>query len=129
MQPDALGRQAADRMVQGVDPGRRELLVIGDARLGVDLVPALGEARVVELQHDSGLDDLPVFLAHRVGAGVEELLVGLVVFVVDARAAGRRDCGHEAFRDPGRAHRRLQVGDVGPQHIAAGTGERAGAHR
>src|SRR5579862_4053869 len=78
---------------------------------------------------NAGIDDRLVFLAHRLGAGVEEFLVGFVVLVADAGAAGRRHRGHKAFADPGSGQRRLEVGDVGLDHVAAGIAERAGADR
>ena len=53
--------------------------------------PSLGEARIVELQHEPGIEDRLIFLAHRVGTGIEEFLVGLVIFIADARGAARRD--------------------------------------
>ena len=91
--------QAADRVVERLDPHPGEAPVVLDARLRDDLVPVLGDRRVVELQDQARLDDRRVLLAHRVGAGPEHLLVVGVVLVAEARAAGRRDRVEEAVGD------------------------------
>ena len=79
MEADAVLRQAAQRVVQRLDRGIGELAVLLDGRLGIDLVEVLGDRRIVDLQHEAGIDDRLVLLAHRVGAGEDELLVALVV--------------------------------------------------
>ena len=76
-----------------------------------------------------GIDDRLVFLAHRIGAGEQQFLLGLVVCVGDARGAARGDRAHEALLDPGRLHRRLEVGDVGLDRVLAGIGDRRDADR
>ena len=102
MEADAVLRQTLDRVVQRLDPDHGELAISLHGRRRIDLVPVLGDRRIVELQHQPGIDDRLVFLAHRVGAGVDELFLGLVVLVADARATARRDRGHETFLDPRR---------------------------
>ena len=113
VEPDAVLRQAPDRVVERLDPDHRELPVVLHRRLGIDHVPVLGDRRIVELQDKPRLDDRLVFLAHRIGAGVQQFLLGLVVGIADARGAARGDRAHEALLDAGRLHRRLEVGDVG----------------
>ena len=115
-------RQAPEGVVERLDPQHGELLVVGDAGLGVDHVPVLGDRRVVDLQDQPGIEDRLVFLAHRVGAGEEELLVGLVIAIGDARGAARSDRGHEPFLDPRRRERRLEAGDVGLDRVVADIG-------
>src|SRR5271170_8422735 len=74
MKTDTLLRQSPDRVVERLDPTCRELSVILDSRLGIDLIPPFGDTRIVELQNDAGVDDRLVFLAHRISAGEEKLL-------------------------------------------------------
>ena len=102
MKADALLRQTAQRMVQCLDPHHREFLVVFDRGLGVDLIPILGDCRIVELQDEPGIEDRLVLLAHRFGAGVEKLLVALVIGVGNSIGAARGDRGHEPFLDLGR---------------------------
>ena len=84
MKPDAVRRQVADRVVQRLDAEHGELLIIVQGGLGFDHVPVLGERRVVKLQDEARVDDRFVCLAHRVGAGEQQFLLGFVVFVGDA---------------------------------------------
>jgi hypothetical protein len=56
-----------------------------DGERRVDHVPVLDDGRIVELQHQPAVDDGLVLLAHRRGARVDELLLGLVVLVADPR--------------------------------------------
>src|SRR6266436_4728197 len=74
---------------------REEYKAILDAGLGVDLVPILGDRRIVELQNEPGVEDRLVLLAHRLGASVEQLLLGVVIGIADPRGARRGDRGHE----------------------------------
>ena len=129
MEADAILRQAAQRVVQRLDLGHGELAVVLGRRLGIDLVEVLGDRRIVDLQHQAGVDDRLVFLAHGVGAGEDELVVALVVLVADARAARRPDRGHEAFADAAGGKRRLEVGDVGGDGLVAGVADRPDAER
>ncbi len=129
MKADPLGRQAAQRVVERLDPHHDELLVVGEVRLGGDHVPAGRGRRVVELEDEARVDDRLVFLAHHLGAGVEELLVARVMAVADAIGAAWGDRGDEALRDPGSGERRLQVGDVGLERGVAGIAQRRDADR
>ena len=116
-------------MVQRLDANHGESPVVFHRRLGVHHVPVLGDRRIVELQDQPRVDDRPVFLAHRIGAGVQQFLVGLVVRVGDPRGAARGDRTHEALLDARRLHRRLEVGDVGRDRVVAGIGDRPDADR
>jgi hypothetical protein len=53
--------------------------------LGIDHVPVVWEARIVDLQNEPGIDDRPVFLAHRFGRRGDEILLAAVVQVLAAR--------------------------------------------
>ncbi len=75
-----------------------------------------------------GVEDGPVLLAHRVRAGEDELLVGLVVLVADARGAAGGDRRHEALVHARRGERRLHVLDIGADGVAARVDERTPAH-
>src|SRR5215472_11235178 len=100
MEADAVLREAAQRMVQRLDPDHDELPVVFDRRLGIYHVPARRGRRIVELEDEPGIEDCPVFLAHRLGAGIEEVLVALVKGVWDAVRAAWGDGGHEPLLDP-----------------------------
>ncbi len=129
VEPDAVPGQTGDRVVERLDPGHREPLVLLDAGGGIDLVPVLRDARVVKLEYQPGVHDRPVLLAHRVRARVQELLVAGIELVADPGAASRRDRRHEALLDPGRGQRGLEVGDVGGHRLLAGVGQRSAADR
>ena len=101
MKPDPLLWQAAQRMIERFDPDHRELLVVFDTGLGIDHVPARRGRRIVELQDKSRIEDGLVLLAHRLGAGIEELLVALVVVVSGPVGAAWSDGSHEALLAPG----------------------------
>ena len=115
-------------MVERLHASHGELPVVGDLGLGVHHVPVLGDRGIVELQDEPGVDDGLVFLAHRVGAREQELLVGLVIPIRNTRGAAGRDRGHEALLDAGGLQRRLEVGDVGLDSRVARIGQRAHAH-
>ena len=123
MEADAILRQTAYGVVQRIDALHGELLVLFDSWGGIDHVPVLGDGRVVDLQDQAGIDDGLVFVVHRVGAGVQEFLVGLVVGVGDARGTAWGDRAHEALLDAGRLHRRLEIRDVGRDCFVAGVGD------
>ena len=113
VEADLVGGQPADRVVEHVDAFLRIAPVALDARLLLLLIPVLADRRVVELDDQPGVDDRLVLLAHRVRAGVHQLLFGLVVLVRHARAARRRDRVHPAaFLDSRRREPGLEVGDV-----------------
>ena len=76
-------RNAGERVIDRVDAQLGELAIGLDGRLGLDHVPPVGQAGIVDLQHESGRDHRAVFLAHGLGQREQEFLVGLVVFVED----------------------------------------------
>ncbi len=115
-------------MIECRDLHHCELPVVFHGGFGIDHVPVRGERRIVELQHQARLDDGPVLFAHCIGRGEQEFLVGLVVGVADPRGAAGGDGGHEALLDARRFERRLEVGDVGLDCIAADIAEWAHAH-
>src|SRR5438105_3766134 len=67
-------------MVQHLDAAHGPLAAILDTRLGMHDVIG-GEQRIVDLQHQTGVDDRAVFLAQRLGQRVEVFLLGFVVLV------------------------------------------------
>ena len=103
---------------------RFEFLEFGERRLRIDHVPVVGQARIVDLQHDAGVDDRLVFFVHRIGGGEHEFLFGLVVKVLAAGEAARPDRAHEAFFGTGCSHRLFQIGDVGRERGMAGIFDR-----
>ena len=121
--------QAADRVVERLDTLPGEPPVVLDAGRRVDLVPVLGDRRVVELQHQARVDDRGVLLAHRVRAGVHHLLVVGVEVVAEPRAAARRHRVQEAVGDARGRHRRLHVGDVPLYVVLPLVGDRPAADR
>jgi hypothetical protein len=84
---------AGERVVDRLDVHRHPVAVVGEARRRHHPVVGDRETRVVELHIEAGVDDRAVFRAHRIGDRVEQLLVGLVVFVpaVGDHARGRGD--------------------------------------
>src|SRR6202040_724422 len=63
-------------------------------------VPGGGDAGIVNLQDEARLDDRLVLVAHGVGEGVDEFLVGLVVLVIDEMVEpSRRERGDESLVD------------------------------
>ncbi len=129
VEADPLGGQATDRVVKRFDPLPGEAPVVLHARCRVDLVPVLGDRRVVELQHKARLDDRGVLLAHRLRAGVHHLLVVGVVLVAEAGATARRHRVEEAVGDARGRHRGLHVGDVALHVLLSLVGDRAAADR
>jgi hypothetical protein len=87
MEPDAIARQPADRMIERRDLHRCEFPVVLHGGLGIDHVPVRGERRIVELQDKARLDNGPVLFAHRIGRCEQEFLVGSVIGVADPRGA------------------------------------------
>ena len=126
MQPDLLLRKVAERPVGGLDPELDELQVVLEAGLRVDLVPALGQRRVIELNGQPGVDDGLVFLPHGVGAGVEQFLFGLVVVVGNPCAGAWGQRRDETLGEAGCLHAGLEVGDVRGHEVLPGVGQRTG---
>jgi hypothetical protein len=63
MKADAVLRQTLDRVVDRLHPDHRELPIVLDSRRRVDHVEVLGDARVVELEDEAGVDDRLVLLS------------------------------------------------------------------
>ena len=80
VEADRLLGNVAQPVVQRLDAQLRVLAIVVDAHLRVHL-PAVGQVRVVDLQHEAGVGDELVLLVHDVGDGEQELLVGRVVLV------------------------------------------------
>src|SRR4051794_16581864 len=77
-----------------------------------------GRTRIVDLQDEAGIDDRPVFRAHRRGDRVEPLLLALVVFILAVRQhARRRDHRHEGFFHLRALECSFEIVDVAPQDI------------
>ena len=118
---DAILGDAAKRVVERLDVDARRAAAVLD-RLG-GIAEHVDEPRIVDLQDEAGLDDAEVLLAHRLGDGVEVLLVVLVVVVL-AEPAGAGG-GHEDVGDIEPLARRLEVLDVDLQQLLAGVRDRA----
>ena len=128
VETDPVPRQSPQRVIERLHADHRELPVRARRGRRVDHVPVLGDGGIVELEDESRVDDGLVLLPHGVGAGVDELLLGLVVLVADPGGAARRDGGHEALLDPGRRQRALEALDVRLDRRVARIRERARAH-
>src|SRR5262249_50609599 len=74
MPAHALAGNATQRMVERRDPLLGPLADLLDAAVGAERVVG-GDAGIVDLQQQPGVDDGLVFLVHRVGDGVEVFLV------------------------------------------------------
>ena len=91
----------ATRVVERLDVQLRLLAPLGNGQVGVLDVAAHAEVGAVDLQHDAGLRDRLVLLAHRIGDREEVRLLGRVVLVAEEQRhdAGRRG-GEERLRRP-----------------------------
>src|SRR5216684_5083847 len=83
MEAQLLRRDVGDGVVERLDVKPRLLAEILDAQMCVLDVPAHGEVRAVELQHEPGLGDALVFRPHRLGDGEEIGLVAGIMAVVE----------------------------------------------
>ena len=103
----ALLGNAGERVVDGIDAPPGELAIGRDRGFGLQHVPPVGQARVIDLQDETGRHHRPVFLAQCVGQGEQEFVLGLVVFVEDevVEPAGRQN------RDERLLDRRTRVPD------------------
>jgi hypothetical protein len=97
VQPQVLGRDVRDRMIERLDVQARALAELGEVQVRVLDVPAHGEIGTIDLQHDAGLGDGLVFVPHRLR---DREQVGLVVLVVVVAEEQRHHAGR------GRAHER-----------------------
>ena len=104
--------------------------VVLEARRRHHAVVADGGARVVELEHEAGIDDHAILRAHRVGDRLNALLLGPVVFVLAVRDhARRRRNRQECLLDLHRFQCRLEIVDVALELRLARVGDRADADR
>src|SRR5580658_6726471 len=121
VETDFIRRQSFDRVIERVDLHFGVTPVAFDARLVLLLIPIFADGRIVKLNGQAGVDDRLVLFVHGVGAGVQQLLFGLVILVRHARAACRSDRVHpRAFRgQAGRLQPGLEIGDVALDHLLA----------
>ena len=112
------------RMVEHVDVLLRTALlrVVIGGRIGQDL----HQPRVVDLQHEPGVDDGEVLDAHRFTDRRQVLAVGRVVLVPAETARTRRR--HERLERRIVGERRVQVGDVGLELVLTDVADRSRAH-
>ena len=108
VQADAVARQAVQGVFQRLDMGRRDLQELLVRQLGEKHVARQGKVGAVELQVEARVKDRAVFVAHRIGQGLQ---IGLTVRVMrvlqeEADHAGRGRV-HEAALNPVRRHRGL----------------------
>ncbi len=129
VKPDLLLGQVAQCVIQRLHPNPGEVAVVLDRGFRIDLVPVLGNGRIVDLHDQAGIDDDLVLLTHRIGTGVDELLFGGVVRVANARGAARRDSGNKPLAVSGSIERRLEVGDIGLHRLLTGVGQGSHADR
>ena len=130
MVADAVFRQTGERVVQRLDPHRREPAILLGRRRGIHRVVLGHHPRVVDLEDEARVDDRLVLGLHRVGDGVEELLLRLVE-VVGALQLDRpgRDGRDERLLEALTSEGRLEVGDVGLDRRLPSIGDGSGAHR
>ncbi len=124
VQTDLLLRQARDRLVDRVDADLREREVVLDRGLRVDLIPVLGERRIVELHDQARVGDGPVLLAQRRDPRIDVRLLRGVEVVLDARGRARRDRRDEPLL--ARLEGGPQVAGVGLDEVVARVGDRIG---
>src|SRR6516225_1541648 len=116
-------------MIECFDPDPLKFLEFFERWFRIDHIPIVRQARIIDLQHDSSLDDRLVFLAHRFGGGKDELLLGLVIEIFASRETAGPYRAHEAFLDAGYGYRHLQIRDVGGQRRMPDILDRRGADR
>ena len=78
------------RVVERLDVQLRALAEFGEVEVGILDVPAHAEVGTVDLQHEAGLGDRLVFVAHRVGDGVDVGLEVRVMIVAEEQRRPRR---------------------------------------
>ena len=101
-----------------------------EVEVGVLDVPAHAEIGAVDLQHEARLGDRLVFVAHRLGDGVEVRLVILVVVVAkEQRHHAGRGRAHEAAGGLHLRERGLQVVDVVARGLRIAHADRSVAGR
>ena len=127
MEADFLGRDAAERVIDHFDPLGRPVPAIGDAELRMHHVIG-DQARIVDLENKSGVDDCFVLFAQRIGDGLLVFLVGAIILVgKSCRDVGRRDRGHEDIFVGQALGCRFEIGDVRLDGLVASVADRPGA--
>src|SRR5215470_14047550 len=76
-----LFRNADERVIDCFGAQLGELAVLFHGRLGLDHVPPVGKARIVDLQHETRRNHRAVFFAHGLSQGEQKLFIGVVVFI------------------------------------------------
>ncbi len=122
-------RHPFQRVVQHLHPQLGELAEIRHGPvLCVPEVPHHPDSRVVDLQHQPGVGDGAIFLAHGLGQRPGIILLSLVVQVRLQRfQARRRHHAHERLRRLGAFQPRLESRDVGGDLRLAAVGDLSAA--
>ena len=119
---------ALERVVERFDEFGEPAPILLEGRRRNHAVIGRGRARIVDLQDEAGVDDRPVFGAHRRGDRGEPLLLALVVFILAVRQhARRRDHRHESLFHLHVLERGFEVGDVALQDLLPDIFHRADA--
>src|SRR5262245_11856020 len=127
MEANLLGGDAADRVIDGFDALCRPLPALFDAEFRVHHIIA-DQARIIDLENESSIDDRLVFFVSRAGYGLLCLLVGTIVLVGKGRRDVRRsDRGHKDILVNLAPHCRLEVIDVLLDRLVAPVADRPGA--
>ena len=127
---DAVRRQTGDRLVEHLDLQPQPFAVIGKAPRRHHAVIGDGGTRIVELQHEAGIDDHAIFGAHRGADGADQFFFALVIFVLAVGDdAGRRSNRKERLDHIDALQRGFEIVDVALQLRLAGIGDRPDAHR
>ena len=117
----------AQGVVERLDALGRPGAGLRDALLGRQHV-VHGQARIVDLHAEARLHDGLVFMAQRFGHRLDMLILGLVELVLhQARAARRRDRGHEDVDGIDAHQSGLEMGEVRFQRLQIGVGDGRGA--
>src|SRR6185295_10453538 len=116
---DPILRDAPQRVVERLDPELRPL-PISLLTLLHQLVVHVRQHRIVDLQHETRIDDLQILLAEGVGDG-EHVLALVLVVLVDGVVAGtgRGNGGQKAFLDALALERGLEIADVAADALDA----------
>ena len=119
-------------VVQRIDANFGEFPVLFNAWIRHNHVVGVRQGGIVNLQHETGIDDCLVLVLHRIGKSEEVLLIVPVVLVIEeVFQPSWRQGAHESFFDLGVAfsQRCLKEIDVSSDFLLADIGDRAGADR
>src|SRR6478735_6638417 len=98
---DAVLRQAAERMIERLDPYLAVFAKGGETHVDADAIPQRRQPGVIDLQDETGGDDCLIFAAHRFGEGKDEFFLAWVILIATVGLqACRRRGGDEGFRVP-----------------------------